>query len=316
LIMPVEKIIKKNIDLTPYTTWRIGGRAEFFAVVNNARELIVAVNWAKAKKLPVNVLAGGSNLLIVNQKIKGLVIKISGQDYSIEKNYLTCWGGTGLTKLAQVAAQAGLSGLEWACGIPGSVGGAVRGNAGAYGSDMAGAVAEVTAYDSAKGRLIKLNQRACGFAYRDSVFKTNNNLLIAGVKLKLAKGEPGRIKKIGEKYFRHRLKSKPKQPSAGCVFKNLPYQKAVKQNQRLAEALAAQGLVRHGKIAAGYLIDRLGFKGLAKGGAKVSRRHANFIINTGQAQAKDVIYLVNLIKKKIKREYKIKLEEEIQYFGT
>lgn len=312
--MQLDKLIKKNFDLTKLTTFRIGGQAEFFLAIKNKQELVKAVAWTKAKKLPLSVLAGGSNILIVQKKIKGLVIKISGEDYLVKKNYITCWAGTSLTKLAKVSAQAGLSGLEWSFGIPGSLGGAVRGNAGAYGSDISGSVVLVEAYDLIKNKLIKLDRRSCGFNYRDSIFKKRKNLLIVEVKLKLAKGAVEKIKALGRKNFSHRLKSLPKEPSAGCVFKNLEYGKIVKQNKELAEALAAQGLVKGNKVGAGHLIDRLGFKGKTMGGAKVSAEHANFIINTDQTQAKDVIKLIKLIKTRVKYKYKIDLEEEIQYF--
>lgn len=273
-----------------------------------------AIAWAKAKKLPLAILAGGSNILIVKKKIKGLVLKISGEHYTINKNYITCWTGTSLTKLAKICLLNGLTGLEWSFGIPGSIGGAVRGNSGAYGFDISGCVAEVQAYDLIKKKFIKLNNRACGFSYRGSVFKKRNNLLIVGVKLKLAKGVIEEIKDLGQKNFNHRFKSKPKEPSAGCVFKNLEYKKAIKQNRKLAESLMAKGLIRGGKISVGYLIDQIGLKGKTVGGAKISKKHANFIVNTGKAEAKDVVKLINFIKIKIKQKYKINLEEEIQYF--
>ncbi|MDP2736273.1 MAG: UDP-N-acetylmuramate dehydrogenase [bacterium] len=311
--MSIEKLIQKNFDLTPFTTFRIGGQAEFFMAVKNRGELVEAINWAKAKKLPLAILAGGSNILITRKKIKGLVLKISGEQYAVKKNYLTCWAGTGLTKLAKISARAGLTGLEWAFGIPGSLGGAIRGNAGAYGFDMSGSVFEIEAYDLIKNRFIKLNNQACGFFYRGSVFKKRKNLLIAGVKLKLAKGAPEQIKALSRKNFKHRLDSNPKGPSAGCVFKNLEYKKVLKQNKRLAEDLTARGLVRGDKIGVGYLIDELKLKGKTIGGAKVSEKHANFIINAGQAKPGDVVSLINLIKRKIKHKYKINLEEEIQY---
>ncbi|MFA6306913.1 MAG: UDP-N-acetylmuramate dehydrogenase [Patescibacteria group bacterium] len=312
--MSIEKLIQKNFDLTPLTTFRIGGQAEFFMAVKNRRELAQAAAWAKAKKLPLAVLAGGSNILIVRKKIKGLVLKISGEDYSIKKKYVTCWAGTSLTKLAKISASAGLSGLEWAFGIPGSLGGAVRGNAGAYGLDMSDSVAEVEAYDLAGKKFVKFDNQACGFNYRDSLFKKRKNLLIVGVKLKLIKGAREKIEALSRKNFNHRFDSKPKEPSAGCVFKNLEYKKVLRRNKKLAEALTSKGLVKNGKISAGLLIDRLGLKGKIVGGAKVSKKHANFIINTGKAQAEDVVNLINLIKIKIKNKYKINLEEEVQYF--
>lgn len=316
--MSIEKKIKKNFDLTPLTTFRIGGRVEFFLEAKNKRELVEAINWAKGRKLSLSFLAGGSNVLITRKKIKGLVIKISGRagdrDYKIKGDCLEAWAGVTLTKLAKIAADRGLAGLEWAYGVPGSLGGAVRGNAGAYGSDVSGQVIEVEAYDAAKGAFVKLAKQACGFSYRHSIFKQKNNLIILSVKLKLAKGASSKIKNLAKQNFNKRMAANPQEPSAGCIFKNLEYQKLIKQNPELAQRLEAKSLFRGGKIGAAYLIDQLGLKGETRGGAKVSERHANFIVNTGGATAKDAVNLINLIKKKIKKRYNVNLEEEVQYF--
>lgn len=310
----ISDSLRKNFDLTPLTTFRIGGQAEFFMIIKNRQELVKAITWAKANELPLAVLAGGSNILVTRKKIKGLVLKISGENYFIKKNHIISWAGTGLTKLAKISGQAGLTGLEWSFGIPGSLGGAVRGNAGAYGFNISDRVVQVEAYDLIKNKLIKLDHRSCGFNYRDSIFKKRKNLLIVEVKLKLAKGELKEIKFLSHNNFSHRLRSQPREPSAGCVFKNLEYKKIIKQNKELAEDLKAKGLIRGGKIGAAYLIDQLRLKGETAGQAKVSEQHANFIVNTGQARAKDVVNLIDLIKRKVKDKYKIDLQEEIQYF--
>jgi len=313
--MIIEKNIKKNYDLTSLTTFKIGGRAEFFVAVKNMRELIESLNWAKDKKSRVLFFAGGSNILVTKNKIHGLVIKISGADYSVKGNIVSAWAGTGLAKLSGVAAGLGLSGLEWAAGIPGSIGGAVRGNAGAYGSEISGQVFGVEAFDANIGRLVKLNNQACDFSYRHSIFKEQKNLFIVNIKLKLNRRPADEVKNLAKKNLLNRKLTNPGEPSAGCIFKNLIYEKLAKQNLELAEDLSARGLFRGGKIGAGYLISELGLKGRARGGAKISGQHANFIVNTGRAKAKDVINLINLVKKKINNHYKINLEEEIEYFG-
>ncbi|MCX6798369.1 MAG: UDP-N-acetylmuramate dehydrogenase [Candidatus Falkowbacteria bacterium] len=313
--MLVEKIIKKNYDLTPLTTFKIGGRAEFFVLVKNQEELIESINWAKRNKLPLLLLAGGSNILITKKKIRGLVIKISGEKYSIKGNTISAWAGTGLSKLARIAIGLSLSGLEWALGIPGSLGGAVRGNAGAYGNDISQQVSEVVAYDAANDRLVKLNNQACGFSYRHSIFKQNKNLFIVSVKLKLSQGPIDEIKNSAKKNLVHRRRTLPGEPSAGCIFKNLEYNKLIKENRDLADGLELKGLFRGGKIGTGYLINQLGLKGKSRGGAKISEKHANFIVNIKKANSQDVISLINLIKKKAKNRYKINLTEEIEYFG-
>ena len=236
------------------------------------------------------------------KKIRGLVIKILGVKYSVKENIITCWAGTSLSKLAGITSNSGLSGLEWALGVPGSLGGAVRGNAGAYGSDISKQVVEVEVYDIAKGRLLKLAKRVCGFSYRHSIFKQSKNFIIVNVKLKLNSGQTAEVKNIAKRNLRNRMLTNPPEPSAGCIFKNLEYKKLIKENRELANDLMAKELFRGGKIGTSYLIDQLGFKGQARGGAKVSEKHANFIVNTGEAKVKDVIKLINLIKKKIKHQ--------------
>lgn len=312
--MPQIKI-RKNYDLTYFNTFRISAKAQFFVIVKNEAELLAAVNWAKTKKLPISILGGGSNILPVSELIKGLVVKISGEKYSVKENRMTAWAGTSLAKLVQLAELKKLSGLEWAAGIPGHLGGALRGNAGAYGRDMEELVILVKAYDLDRGAFVELKKNQCGFSYRGSIFKANGSLVAVEAVLEMKPGAKSEIKDLMQKNLSHRRLIQPKEPSAGCVFKNLKYDELKKQNKDLALELEAKGLVKGGKIGVGYLIDRLGLKGVSRGQAEISQTHANFIVNTGKAKAGDVLKLIKLVKKEIKNKYKINLEEEIQYFG-
>ncbi|MDO8592438.1 MAG: UDP-N-acetylmuramate dehydrogenase [bacterium] len=307
--------ISKNFDLTFFNTFRLSAKAQFFVIVKNEDELLAAARWAKAKGLPLAVIGGGSNILLAGKLVKGLVIKISGEKYSVNGNYLSAWAGTSLAKLVKAAESASLSGLEWAVGVPGHLGGAVRGNAGAYGSDIGGQAAAVKVYDLNRGAFFKLKKSRCGFGYRDSVFKQDNSLLIVEADLMMKPGNKAEIRRLTRKNMRHRLQIQPKQPSAGCVFKNLEYDKLLSLNKNLALELRTKGLVRAGKIGVGYLINQLGLKGLSRGHAKISETHANFIVNTGQASSADVDRLIKFVKNRVKIKYKINLEEEIQHFG-
>lgn len=308
-------MIKKNFDLTRHNTFRISAKAQYFVMVKNQDELVAALNWTKEKKLRVHILAGGSNVLMAVKIIKGLVIKISGEEYSVKGSTITAWAGTGLTKLAKIAEAHSLTGLEWAYGIPGQLGGAVRGDTGAYGSSISRVVEYVEAYDYKKSKFVSLNNRACKFSYKHSVFVDKKNLLVISVKLKLTAGNKAEIKKLAAANFSHRSLTKPKAPSAGSVFKNLSYAEVAKANKSLAIELAGKSMVKGGKIPAAYLIDQANLKGKTRGGAKVSEKHANFIINFNNAKAEDIIGLINLIKIRIKNKFKINLIEEIQYFG-
>lgn len=313
--MSIEDKIKKNYDLTFLNTFRLRGKARFFIEVKNKEEVIRAIGWAKKKQTPFYILGGGSNILIAKPLINGLVIRISGEDYKIKKNIIASWAGSALTKLSKAALDHRLTGLEWAWGLPGTLGGAVRGNAGAFGLDISKSVIEIEAYDSASDRLIKMNNKDCAFSYRGSLFKQNPNLVVLNIKLELKPGDKKEISDLAMANFNKRLIGYPKEPSAGCVFKNLHYENVFKENKELAETLKSQGRVKGEKIGTAYLIDQAGLKNQTKGKAKISDQHANFIMNMGEANAEDVIYLIKMAKKKIKEKYNIDLEEEVQYFN-
>src|SRR4030042_435298 len=208
--------IQKNIPLAPYTTFRIGGAARFFCEAKSEEDILEALKFAKEKSLPVFVLGGGSNVLVSDKGFDGLVLKISNFKFQISNLRIICDSGCLLGKIVNESVKAGLTGLEWAAGIPGTIGGAVRGNAGAYGGCMADAVESVRVLEIAnlfkvrpfpsssgavgipQGRTFRPHD--CQLAYRDSIFKQNPNLIILSVKLKLEKGDRAeserRIKEI------------------------------------------------------------------------------------------------------------------------
>ncbi len=313
--MSVKSKIKKNIKLAPFTSFKIGGPAKYFIEIKNLADLVKSIRWAKTNKQLFTILAGGSNVLISDRGIKGLVIKLSLTDLDIKAGNISCGAGVNLAEVVKLAAKHGLTGLEWASGIPGTVGGAVYGNAGAFGSEMSQTVLTVKAYDVSKNNFISLSDKRCYFNYRDSIFKRNVNLIIIQVTMKLSKRTRSEIKYLTDKYIKYRLNSQPKYPSAGSIFKNLLLNDLIKQNLKLANEIKAKRLVKGGKVASAWFIDQLGLKGKIIGGAKISDQHANFIVNLGKAKAQDVINLINLIKKKVKDKYKIMLEEEIKHLG-
>ena len=257
---------QRNILLKKYTTFRIGGAAKYFWVAKTKKELIEAVKFAKKHKLPFFILGGGSNVLVSDQGYQGLVIKFR-------------------TPLLSKFVD---KGLEWAAGIPGTVGGAISGNAGAFDGSMADVVKNVEVLDTRSRKIKIFKNKDCKFGYRDSIFKKNANLIILSVELRLERGDPKKIKK----HLSYRKKTQPLNFStAGSVFQNTP------------------------KFSAARLIEDCGLKGKKIGKAQISKKHANFIVNLGGAKAKDVLKLINLIKKEVKNKFGIKLEEEIQYLG-
>ncbi|KPJ73538.1 hypothetical protein AMJ48_01125 [Parcubacteria bacterium DG_74_1] len=265
---------KKNISLKNYTTFRIGGRAKYFFEARTKKELIESVNSAKKMKLPFFILGGGSNLLISNKGYRGVVIKF-GRSLSL---YVS-------------------KGLDWAAGIPGTIEGAVYGNAGAFGKSMKDAVKSVEVFDARTEKFRTFKNKDCRFAYRNSIFKKRKNLVILSVEIKSEKSNPKKIKE----YLDYRRQHHPRLPSAGSVFKNPTRSHGTRR-----------GI---GDTPAAILIDRAGLTGKKIGQAQISEKHSNFIVNLGNAKAKDVKKLISFVKKSIKEKFKIKLEEEIQYLG-
>ena len=278
---------QKNILLKNYTTFKIGGPAEYFFTAKNKIELIKAIHEAKILNLPFFILAAGSNVLFSDKGYDGLVIKFENP------------------KLSQLVNK----GLEWAAGIPGTVAGAIYGNAGAFGKSMADVVKTVEVFDVKSNKIKKLKNRQCKFGYRNSIFKENSNLIILSAEIRLKKSNSKKIKK----YLEYRKKTQPLSfPSAGSIFKNFtPH-----RNKISGAGPAFKTLIKKFKkkdvIPAAYLIEKCGLKGKKIGGAKISELHSNFIVNLGGASAKDVLKLIDLAKRKVKNKFGVELKEEIR----
>lgn len=301
--------IKKNILLSKYSTFRIGGPAKFFTEANNEKELKEALEYAQKNKLKFFILGGGSNILFSDDGFDGLVIKLVSRNSKIKKIKATeieCWGGINLSDAVNFAKNNGLTGMENLAGIPGTIGGAVRGNAGAHGTEIGNLIKEVKTVQK------KISPKACRFSYRSSIFKEKPEITIISVILKLKKSDK---KEIGEKIREVIKKRMEKQPqgwrgSAGSYFKN----PKVENKELLKRFKTETGQkAKNGKLPAGWLIAEAGFLGKKIGGVQVSEKHGNFIINTGKAKAEDVIMLASIIKQKVRNMFGVELQEEIQY---
>ncbi|MDD2696902.1 MAG: UDP-N-acetylmuramate dehydrogenase [Candidatus Pacebacteria bacterium] len=283
-------MFRKNVSLKNYTTFKIGGKAKYFYITQTKKDLTDAASMAKKLKLPFFVLGGGSNLLVSDKGFDGLVIKIENCKLKIEKYKMVAEAGVPLGQLVSAATNVGLSGMEWAAGIPGTVGGAVYGNAGAFRKSMKDVVEKVEVFDTKDLEFKIYNSRDCKFSYRESIFKKRKNLIIVSSILKLKKGEKFEIKKRIKEYVDYKIETQPlNYPSAGSVFKNPT------------------------KDFAAKLIEKCGLKGKKVNDAKISEKHANFIVNLGKANEKDIKKLINLIKKEVKNKFGVVLEEEIQF---
>jgi len=290
---------QKNVSLKDYTTFKIGGKAKYFCRVSTKEELIEATKFAKKMKLPFFILGTGSNLLISDKGFNGLVIKIENCKLKIKNCKVNAETGVQLNKLVSVSAEKSLSGMEWAAGIPGTVGGAVYGNAGAFGKSMKDVTKTVTVLKIPnpksqipnKIQIKKYKNKECRFGYRDSIFKKRKDLIIVSATLQLKKGKKKEIGNIMKEYLGYKKKTQPLNfPSAGSAFKN-----------------------PKGFFAA-ELVEKCGLKGKKIRDAKFSEKHANFIVNLGGATAQDVKKLINLAKKSVKKKFGVVLEEEIQIF--
>ncbi len=314
--MPIEQKIQQNVVLAPFTTFKIGGPAKFFVEVKSKEELSGAIGWARENKENFFVLAGGSNVLINDNGVRGLVVKISNNDLKVKGERIECGAGARLAAAASLAIGQNLTGLEWSIGIPGAtVGGAVVGNAGAFAAAMSDIVETVEAFNAEKKKFEILSNRDCEFGYRDSVFKKKKGLILWSVVLRLKKEKPEIIRELVKQSVDFRQNKYPKLPSAGSVFKNIPLEKIKEKNPVLAKEISERGAVSGGLVGAGAIIDMLGLKGKAIGGAKISLEHANHIVNTGKAAAGDVVMLISYIKQQARDKFGIQLNEEVRYLG-
>jgi UDP-N-acetylmuramate dehydrogenase len=306
--------IRKNVSLKNYSTFKIGGDAKYFTIVKTTKELLKAISFAKEKKIPFFILGGGSNVLFSDNGFEGLVIKIQNSNLKIQnensKFKIICGAGFPLMKLVFKSSEIGATGLENLAGIPGTLGGAIWGNAGAFGREIGDLIEKVKALEvgSSKLEIKELKKRDCKFGYRNSVFKKKKNWIILEATLKLKKGNKKEIERKIKEILKSRKEKQPLEfPSAGSVFKNVPVKDLPK---KIKEKFKDR--IKNEFLPAGLLIDSAGLKGYQIGGAKISEKHANFIVNLGKAKAKEILELIKLIKMKVKRKFGVKLKEEIQ----
>lgn len=313
--MAIEERIEKNVILAPFTTFNIGGPAKFFLAVNTREELLAAIDWAEKNKQAFFVLGGGSNIIVSDSGFDGLVIKNDCRLLSLNNDVMTVESGTPLSSLIGIAKRHGLSGLEWAVGVPGTVGGAVRGNAGSFGSSMSEIIISVTVYDPLAKETREMVTNEKHFGYRTSIFK-QGPLVILGVKLKLKPGIETVIEDKMRQNIKYKLDNQPPYPSAGSIFKNVSLEYIESCNADLAKMAESEKVVGKGLVPSGWIIEKIHLKGKNMGGAMVSLEHGNFIVNKSlKATAEDVVMLISFIKQQVRLIYNIHLVEEVIYLG-
>ena len=288
--MDIGKLVE-NVSLKEHTTYKVGGTAKCFVYPKDVKSLIKVLKYIKQNNIKFKLLGNGSNTLFSDKVYDGIIIKLDKLDeVDIKKNNTIVVGaGYNLMKLSAMVARRGLAGLEFASGIPGTIGGAVYMNAGAYKSDMGYIVKKVKVL-TPDFKVITMTNRELDFHYRMSFFQKNPGYICLEATIGLQKGDKDELQKVIKERKLRRLETQPLEyPSAGSVFRN------------------PEGLF------AGKLIEDLGFKGLMKGGAQISDKHANFIINKKNAKASDIKELIEFTKDAVEDKYKIEMKVEQEF---
>lgn len=305
--------IKEQEQLAQKTTFEIGGTARYFAEVTQHDELREAILFAREKNVPFFLLGGGSNVLFADTGFDGLVIHMVHNTLHIHDDVLiTCGAGTKLMDVIVYAAQNNLGGVEGLAGIPGSVGGAVRGNAGAFGMEMRGIVERVAVYDTETGGVTDVAADACGFAYRMSAFKKDPTKIILDATLRFTRGEKNTITRaIYDTVEKRNAKHIQDIKSAGSWFINPTV------NARVQELFTKEtGQTSHeGRVPAGWLLQSTGMFQKRIGDIQAGIQHANYFINMGSGTAEQALQLSSMAKTRVRDEFDVQLKEEVVLAG-
>ena len=282
--------IEENISLKKYTTYKVGGKARCVVYPKNVDKLVRLIKLLNQNNIKYKIIGNGSNLLFSDKDYDGILIKlVDFDDIEINDNRIKVGAGYSLMKLSRIAMKNSLTGLEFAAGIPGTVGGAVFMNAGAYKSDMGYIVKSVKVL-TPDYRIIELENRELDFHYRTSYLKKHPKYICLEAVIKLEHGSRSAIENLMKERLKRRMSSQPlNYPSAGSVFRNPK------------------------DMFAGELIENLGLKGMKHNGAMISDKHANFIVNTGNAKSEDIKYLIDYAYNKVKEKYNVEMVVEQEF---
>ncbi|MFA6416191.1 MAG: UDP-N-acetylmuramate dehydrogenase [Candidatus Paceibacterota bacterium] len=306
--------LQRGEKLTKHTYFGLGGPAKYFLPITKSDELLAVLALAKKEKIPTLILGGGSNVAVSDKGWSGLVIKFENKkprpsDCKIENSELVCEANIPLSFLINFSVKQSLAGLEKMSGIPGCVSGAIVGNAGAYGASVSDSLIWVEIFDGQKVR--RLKKADCRFAYRDSVFKKKNWIVLRAAFSLIAADQPV-LKQVSKKIIQtRRSKFSTDWLCPGSFFKNIPVNKISRKTLSQLD----QSKIIEGKMPVAVLLDAVEAKGERVGGIMVSDTHANFIINTGRGRQSEVKKLAAKLKAKVKKKFGIELVEEVRYIG-
>ncbi len=310
--------IRENVPLAPYTIYKIGGHARFFVEAATADEAEEALMLAKEKNVPFVILGAGSNVLVSDNGFDGLVIRTTGGTISVDGEYLYADAGVMMARAVTESGKQGLTGFEWGIGVPGTIGGSIRGNAGCFEGEMKDVVERVRVLKfSINSKIEELTNKECQFGYRDSIFKTHPEWVILSAILKLRQGDREKVQQEIRRITQERIaKQDIGSKCCGCIFKNVVWPSDPAERHALLMRfpdLAA--FANRPTIPSAYLIDHAWLKGMSVGNICISEKHANFFVNNGNGTSTDAMELIAAAKKKVREIYGLELHEEIYLLG-
>jgi len=316
--------LKQNVVLAPYTTLRVGGPADLFYVADTTAQVIQTLQLAAAAGVPTFILGGGSNICVADQGVRGLVVQIASRGWQVEAStadrdqvVVSVEAGTELFTLIQELIAAGIGGLERMAGIPGSVGGAIFGNAGAFGTAIGDRLLSATVLLGREGgqmRVETVGPDFFSFGYHTTRLTQGGDGVVLNVRLHLWREDVAKLTGEAEAILEKRRQKQPEGYSAGSFFRN-PIIATEAQLAAIPVGLAPHPLVVGGRVPAGFLLELVGAKGMRVGGACISSKHGNFLINTGKATAGEIRTLAEHLQSRVYDRFGIRLEEEVRYVG-
>jgi UDP-N-acetylmuramate dehydrogenase len=296
--------------LSRYTRFAIGGPADLYAETENEEAFKAAMAAARASGMDVMVIGGGTNLIVSDDGFRGIVLRYRGERLLAANGRVQAYAGAVLQDLVDFAIARGLVGLETLAGIPGSVGAAVYGNAGAYGHSISERVVRVRFLDGSTVRSI--DNEECEFHYRESIFKRRKEWIIFSTELRLSAGDAHTLRETADSILKVRNEKFPvTMKCAGSIFKNL----LVREMPAEVAAQVPATAIREGKVPAAWFLEQVGAKGMVRGDIHVATYHANLIYNAGAGTAADLCAVIGDLKARVAERFGIAIEEEVQYVG-
>ncbi len=303
------KKAKIGEQMAKHITLKIGGQAKLFIVVNEEKELLDVINLSKKFGVDFLVIGKGSNLLVHDKGYNGLAIKNEIQGITTANGFVRVKSGTILQNLIDFLIESGFSGMEKMAGIPGTVGGAIYGNAGAYGQTISDNLIRTKVFD--KGEIKWFSKQACKFGYRESIFK-ENDFIILEAEFKFERAKTNQLERTAREIVKLRLQKYPKRMLCpGSFFRNVSVKEV---SQESLKEIPEEKIVFN-KIPAGYLLSRVRARGKSKGDIEIADYHGNLFFNKGKGKASDFYYLAKLYRDKVEKKFGIKLEPEVQLVG-